>query len=52
MTLFYRISKATKCEIWALFNSADEYKMLMDPKLKSAYKLLPPLRFVCLVFAE
>lgn len=39
-----KISKPTKCEIWALFNSADEYKNLMDPKLKHAYKSLPPLR--------
>lgn len=50
---FYRISKPTKCEIWALFNSAEEYRKLMDPMLKHAYKSLPPLRFVqCLDIRE
>jgi len=39
-----RFSNPTGCEIWALFNSEDDYKTLMDPMLKSAYRTLPPLR--------
>lgn len=46
------MSTPTKCEIWALFNSADKYKKFMDPKLKAAYKSLPPLQFICMVFIE
>ncbi|KIM90073.1 hypothetical protein PILCRDRAFT_1446, partial [Piloderma croceum F 1598] len=39
------LSKPTGCEIWALFNSEDNYKKLMDPMLKSEYQSLPPLRW-------
>ncbi|KIM72005.1 hypothetical protein PILCRDRAFT_16525 [Piloderma croceum F 1598] len=39
------LSKPTGCEIWALFNSEDDYKKLMDPMLKSKYQSLPPLRW-------
>jgi len=39
------LSKPTGCEIWALFNSEDDYKKLMDPMLKSEYQSLPPLRW-------
>lgn len=40
------INVPSKCEIWVTFNSDPETKALMDPELKTAYKTLPPLKYV------